>query len=290
MARGSNRWRLTWVLPIHLMIVGLLIIRGESTPRAIIQGVCVAVTATLFGAQLFTRSRVLWTGSFIWWVASYFMFCATTGGLASSMLVTLGLMVCVVSMSMQRPTWLRPLLFGLLVSGFLSLALSLAHGRRTARRAARADHGGGKRRAPVRRAVRRDGDDGRHLSDGMGDRRRLRTGGARAGRTARRALQRERGSHARPRRHRGAPRPRSEETPWRRSSTLDAHGAQRDRSEDRRAPRDRRRRGRSPPVDRRRVPLVLAGPRRPEALDDQAVRDRARAGRLCSRRAPKRRE
>src|SRR5580704_1321039 len=126
MARGSNRWRLTWVLPIHMMIVGLLVIRGESAPRAIIQGICVGVTATLFVAQLFSRSRVLWTSSFFWWIASYFLLCATTGGLASPMLVTLGLMVSVVSISMQRPTWLRPALFLLLLLGFLSLAL-LSH-------------------------------------------------------------------------------------------------------------------------------------------------------------------
>ncbi len=126
MARGSNRWRLTWVLPIHVMIVGLLVIRGESAPRAIIQGVCVAITAALFVAQMFIRNRALWTGSFFWWVTSYFLLCATTGGLASPLLVQLGLMVCAVTMSMQRTTWVRPLLLGLLVSGFASLAL-LSH-------------------------------------------------------------------------------------------------------------------------------------------------------------------
>ena len=126
MARGSARWRFTWVLPIHLLIVALLVVRGESAPRAIIQGICVAITAAMFIARHFSQSRALWTGSFILWVATFFLLCATTGGLASPLLVTLGLMVCVVSMSMQRPTWLRPLLFVLLVTGFVSLAL-LSH-------------------------------------------------------------------------------------------------------------------------------------------------------------------
>ena len=36
---GRARWRLTWILPIHFLIVGLLVLRGESTPRAIIQGI-----------------------------------------------------------------------------------------------------------------------------------------------------------------------------------------------------------------------------------------------------------
>jgi signal transduction histidine kinase len=126
MARGSNRWRLTWVLPIHFLIVGLLILRGESAPRAIIQGACVAVMALLFVARLVSQSRVLYTASFIFWVVSYFLLCATTGGLASPLLVILGMMICVISLSMQRPTWLRPLLFAMLIAGFLGLAL-LSH-------------------------------------------------------------------------------------------------------------------------------------------------------------------
>jgi signal transduction histidine kinase len=126
MGRGSARWRLTWVLPIHLLIVGLLVLRGESAERAIIQGVCVGVTAALFVARLFSQRRALEIGSFIWWVTTFFLLCATTGGLASPLLVTLGLMICVVSMSMQRPAWLRPVLFLYLVTGFVTLAL-LSH-------------------------------------------------------------------------------------------------------------------------------------------------------------------
>ncbi|HTB79077.1 MAG TPA: HAMP domain-containing sensor histidine kinase [Polyangiaceae bacterium] len=123
MGRGSARWRLQWVLPIHLLIVGLLIVRGESAPRAIIQGACVGVLAAMFVARIFSESRALSIASFFLWIATYFLLCATTGGLASPLLVTMGVMVCVVSMSMQRPTWLRPALFLLLFTGFLTLAL-----------------------------------------------------------------------------------------------------------------------------------------------------------------------
>jgi signal transduction histidine kinase len=126
MSKGSARWRLQWVLPMHLLIVGLLVLRGESAPRAIIQSVCVAGIAALFIARMFTENRVLWIGSFFWWIASYFLLVATTGGLASPLLVTLGLMVCVVSMSMQRPAWLRPVLFLSLAIGFIVLAV-LSH-------------------------------------------------------------------------------------------------------------------------------------------------------------------
>jgi signal transduction histidine kinase len=124
MSRGSARWRLTWILPIHLMIVGLLILSGESTTRAVIQSVCVAITAALFVARMFSQNRVLNVGSFVFWIASYFALCATTGGLASPMLVMLGLVICVGSTSMQRPVWLRPVLGAMLVIGFATLALT----------------------------------------------------------------------------------------------------------------------------------------------------------------------
>ncbi len=126
MSKGAARWRLQWVLPIHLLIVGLLVIRGESAPRAIIQGICVAITAALFVARLFSEAKPLWVGSFFVWIATYFLLVATTGGLASPLLVTLGLMICVVSTSMQRPMWLRPVLCLCLAMGFIVLAL-LSH-------------------------------------------------------------------------------------------------------------------------------------------------------------------
>jgi signal transduction histidine kinase len=126
MARGSNRWRLTWVLPIHMMIFGLLVLRGESAPRAIIQGICVGITASLFVCRMFWESRGLSVVAFLFWITNYFVLCATTGGLASPLLVTLGLMACVLSTSMQRPTWLRPVSLLLLVTGFGTLAL-LSH-------------------------------------------------------------------------------------------------------------------------------------------------------------------
>jgi signal transduction histidine kinase len=126
MARGSARWRLTWILPFHVLTVGFLVVRGESATRAIIQGVCVLGTAVLFVARTVSSNQKLLTASFLFWVASYFALCATSGGLASPFLVTLGLLTCVASMTMQRPTWARPTILALLVTGFLGLAL-LSH-------------------------------------------------------------------------------------------------------------------------------------------------------------------
>ncbi len=123
MSRGATRWRLTWILPFQVLVVVLLVVRGESTQRAIIQGSCVAIIGSLFVLRTFVQDVRLETGSFIFGVASYFTFCATTGGLASPMLVSLGVMICVASLTMQRPRWVRPLLFFMLVGGLATLAI-----------------------------------------------------------------------------------------------------------------------------------------------------------------------
>jgi signal transduction histidine kinase len=123
MSRVATRWRFAWILPFHVLVVGLLVIRGESTQRAIVQGACIAVLCTLFAHRAFSQDKRLATGSFAFGIASYFVFCATTGGLASPMLVSLGMMMCVASLSMQRPRWLRPLLFFMLIGGLATLAV-----------------------------------------------------------------------------------------------------------------------------------------------------------------------
>jgi signal transduction histidine kinase len=126
MSKGSARWRLTWILPFHVLTVGFLVARGESATRAIIQGLCVLCTAIVFVVRARWQSQKLSTASFVFWIVSYFTLCATSGGLASPFIVMLGLMICVASMAMQRPAWVRPLTMGLVVTGFAALAL-LSH-------------------------------------------------------------------------------------------------------------------------------------------------------------------
>ncbi|HEY5147546.1 MAG TPA: hypothetical protein VII82_12310, partial [Polyangiaceae bacterium] len=126
MSKGSARWRLTWILPFHVLTVGFLVARGESATRAIIQGLCVLGTGIVFVVRARWQSQKLSTASFVFWIVSYFTLCATSGGLASPFIVMLGLMICVASMTMQRPAWVRPLTMGLVVTGFAALAL-LSH-------------------------------------------------------------------------------------------------------------------------------------------------------------------
>jgi signal transduction histidine kinase len=122
MGRGSARWRLTWILPFHVLVVGILFSRGESMSRVLVQGACVAAIACFFVARLVHDNRKLGIASFVVGLTSYFVLCATTGGLASPLLVILGLMICISALSMQRPAWLRPFFFVFLASGFVGLA------------------------------------------------------------------------------------------------------------------------------------------------------------------------
>jgi signal transduction histidine kinase len=122
-SRGSIRWRLTWILPFHFLTVGLLVVSGESATRAIIQGLCVLGTTLIFVVRSFSTNAKFMAASFFFWVLNYFALAATTGGITSPFLVTLGLMTCVVSMGNPRPAWVKPAMLSLLVVGFIGLAL-----------------------------------------------------------------------------------------------------------------------------------------------------------------------
>ncbi|HEX3769463.1 MAG TPA: HAMP domain-containing sensor histidine kinase [Polyangiaceae bacterium] len=126
MSRSSVRWRLTWILPFHFLTVGLLIVGGESAPRAIVQALCVLGTTCIFLARSLSANRKIQAFSFIFWAISYFALCATTGGISSPYIVTLGLMTCVASMGAPRPGWTKTVMLTVLVVGFIGLAL-LSH-------------------------------------------------------------------------------------------------------------------------------------------------------------------
>jgi two-component system, NtrC family, sensor histidine kinase HydH len=123
MARSSSRWRLTWVLPFNLLVVGLLITRGESHWRAIIQVAAVATMGSLFAARTFFQAPFLRAGTFFVGVLSYFAMIATTGGLASPLLVMGALMITAAAIVFRDPPWMRSAVFIAFLVGFLTLAL-----------------------------------------------------------------------------------------------------------------------------------------------------------------------
>jgi signal transduction histidine kinase len=123
MGRGAARWRLTWILPFNVFVVVLLVARGEARNLALIQGAAVAVIGVLFVARVFSQHLVLKAGSLLCGVVSYFVLLATTGGLASPLLMTGGMMMAAAAITIVEPRWLRPAVFVVFLAGFLSLAL-----------------------------------------------------------------------------------------------------------------------------------------------------------------------
>src|SRR5258708_23545928 len=120
--RVSARWRLTWLLPLLVLVVGILISRGENSSRAIIQCAAVAVVGLLFVARVhhdhpFTKAVSLPFG-----ILSYFALLATTGGLASPLLVMGALLITASAITTLHPPWLRPAFFALILGGFAALA------------------------------------------------------------------------------------------------------------------------------------------------------------------------
>lgn len=123
MGRASARWRLTWILPFHVLVIALLVLRGESAPRALAQGVVLGVLGILFVARLLSNDRRLKVASFIVGGLGYFVILATTGGLASPLLVTGAFMIVTAAMALRDPPWLRQIVFVIFLLGFGALAV-----------------------------------------------------------------------------------------------------------------------------------------------------------------------
>jgi signal transduction histidine kinase len=134
MFRSSSRWRLAWVLPFNVLVVALLVARGESPWRVVVQASTVAALAPLFAAHIFFYAPSLRVGTFSLGVVAYFAMVSTTGGLSSPLLVMGALMITAAAIAFRDPPWLRSAIFLAFLVGFLALALlsSTAIGRLSA--------------------------------------------------------------------------------------------------------------------------------------------------------------
>jgi signal transduction histidine kinase len=123
MARSSPRWRLAWVLPFHVLVMVFLVVRGESATRALVQGAVVAVLAVLFARREASSEWRVRVTSFVLAVVCYFIFLATTGGLASPLLITGAATMAIAAIKLPDPPWLRQTVFGVFLLGFVVLAV-----------------------------------------------------------------------------------------------------------------------------------------------------------------------
>ncbi len=122
-AQSAARWRLKWILPFHVIVVVLLIVRGESAARAVIQMASVALLGGLLLVGTLSHHPRVKCASFFTGVVSYFALLGTTGGLASPLLVTGSLLMVGAAISLRDPPWLRPAVFCAFLVGFVSLAV-----------------------------------------------------------------------------------------------------------------------------------------------------------------------
>ncbi|MGO9839117.1 MAG: ATP-binding protein [Polyangiaceae bacterium] len=125
LGQASARWRLTWILPFNVLVVALLVIRGESTSRAVVQSVAVGFMGVLFVARVFAAQKhpIVKVISLPLGLISYFVLVATTGGIASPLLIIGALLIAGAATTLREPRWLRPAVFGILLCAFVMLAV-----------------------------------------------------------------------------------------------------------------------------------------------------------------------
>lgn len=123
MGQGAARWRLTWQLPMTVVVVTLLVARGESWPRALAQ----IVAVTCIGAALVLRTVsehvAVKMGCFLIGLVTYFVLVGTTGGLASPLLVIGAVLLVVAALTLGDPPWLRGAAFLAFFAGFVVMAV-----------------------------------------------------------------------------------------------------------------------------------------------------------------------
>lgn len=122
--QGSARWRLSWILPFHLSVLALLVVRGEPWWRAGVQGCAVLVTAVLFLLQLVRPSETISLVSIFVGTLGFFCAVAVTGGLASPLLVCCMLVLTAAAVTLREPRWVKPAYFLFFIAIGVALALA----------------------------------------------------------------------------------------------------------------------------------------------------------------------
>jgi len=123
MGHATARWRLTWFLLLNLLVLTLLVWRGESGPRALVQGLAVVVLGTLFAARVWRDSVALRLLSFLLGALAYFALLATTGGLASPLLMTSAVTITAAAITLRSRPGLRSGVFAAFLACFVCLAV-----------------------------------------------------------------------------------------------------------------------------------------------------------------------
>jgi signal transduction histidine kinase len=122
MGQGAARWRLTWQLPLNVVVVALLVIRGEPWPRALAQTIAVALIGASLVLRTVSEHVAVKASCFLTGLLTYFVFIGTTGGLASPLLAAGSVMLVAAALTLRDPPWLRSAAFLIFFAGFVALA------------------------------------------------------------------------------------------------------------------------------------------------------------------------
>ncbi len=123
MGQASARWRLTWLLPFHACVVALLAWHGESAGRMALQIIAVTVLALVFLTRVVSSHPLIKPVGFFVGTSCFFALVATTGGLASPLLVSGALILSAATLTYTEPRWLRGVFLLTFLGGFGALAL-----------------------------------------------------------------------------------------------------------------------------------------------------------------------
>jgi signal transduction histidine kinase len=123
MEQASARWRLAWLLPFHACVVTLLAVHGESRGRIALQVVAVVTLALVFLGRTASSRSGYKTFAFFVGSTCYFVLVATTGGLASPLLVSAAVILSAATLTQTEPRWLRGVFLLTFLGGFALLAV-----------------------------------------------------------------------------------------------------------------------------------------------------------------------
>jgi signal transduction histidine kinase len=121
---ASARWRLIWMVPFNVFVLGLLVVRGEPTARALIQAAAVLVSIGLFAQMVrhpLTSCGKPW-GMFLGTIP-LFVAIMNTGGVASPLLV-MGIPMLVGAIFSPISTRMRAAILSVLLGGVVLMALA----------------------------------------------------------------------------------------------------------------------------------------------------------------------
>jgi signal transduction histidine kinase len=123
LGRGSTLWRLTWIVPFNLFVVVLLAAQGESRSRVAVQACAVGLIAATTVARIYWTNKAFKLSGLVLGIGSYFVLVATTGGMASPLLMMGCVMMSAAAFTFVDPPWFRRFVFVTFLVGFVALVL-----------------------------------------------------------------------------------------------------------------------------------------------------------------------